>query len=207
MAFKAPFLPYREIRPFAERFQNEYNTEGHIPVPIEEIIESKLKLSIVPFKNLKSGYDTEAFLTKDLRSLYIDEDIYMNERYEFRMRYTLAHEVGHLVLHRDIYEKTEIDSADEWIAFQNNSDSDQYSWFEKHAYDFAGLILVPSDQLLEGYRKGLHVLAENNYSFHTAAVEMVNSYICNPLSRQFLVSTEVIERRIKYDELKPNIVL
>ncbi len=41
------------------------------------------------------------FFSKDLNNIIIDHDFYMDQRFENRLRFTYAHEVGHLILHKD----------------------------------------------------------------------------------------------------------
>ncbi|MCX6831830.1 MAG: ImmA/IrrE family metallo-endopeptidase [candidate division Zixibacteria bacterium] len=204
MLYKAPYLPYDTIRKYALRFLNEFHPSASLPVPIEEIVEFKLKINIIPMPNMKRDFDLEGFLSKDFSSIYVDSDT--SERLEPRYRFTLAHEIGHMILHRDFYDAVQYSSLTEWAQFQDTIDSDQYSWFETQAYDFAGLILVPEQHLFDEYKIEVERLREQSYTFSKANFDTVNEYICIPLSKRFKVSQTVIRKRIYKDDLAPNVV-
>lgn len=90
----------------------------------------------------------DAFLSSDFTELHIDEDKYMGQTN--RSRFTFAHEVGHIVMHKDVVVKAS--SIDEWkrIILQAGSGRDMY---ESQANDFAGCLLMPRDLLLEEFEK------------------------------------------------------
>ncbi len=88
------------IRRKAEEFRKEFvRPPNQIPVPIIDIIELKLELTPIPVPNMLKSIDVDAFLSNDLKSIYVDQDIYFDDRYLNRLRFSLAHEVGHLILH------------------------------------------------------------------------------------------------------------
>ena len=85
-----------------------------------------------------------------------------NER---RQRFTMAHEVAHFVLHRDLFEDGLVDDA-----MYRSSLSDEY---ERQANRFAAQILLPAAALREAYRetKALGVLA-NRFNVSDAALRI-----------------------------------
>lgn len=201
MKIKAPYLPYDKIRPLAEGFLNQYNPQAIVPVDVEKIIEFDLGMDIVPYNGLYEDFGTDGFISSDLKSIYVDQRL--QNSYENRYRFTLAHEVGHYYLHREIYEQIEFKTIEGWIDVVDSFDSDQYSWFEKQAYDFAGLILVPPTDLFDGYVEQVSVLEDSGFEFKKASIETINEYIANPLSKVFQVSTQVVIKRIAFDDLTP----
>ena len=52
MAIVAPYLPYDKLRRSADEFLARYHPDGTMPVPIENIIEYKFGLDIVPVPGL-----------------------------------------------------------------------------------------------------------------------------------------------------------
>jgi hypothetical protein len=46
-----------------------------------------------------------------LKSILVDRRAFMNPRLEYRLRFSVAHEIGHLILHRDIYGRQKHSSA------------------------------------------------------------------------------------------------
>lgn len=108
------FLSKERIEEIAEQFLAKYNPDNIFPLDIEGIVEFKLPLDdIVPVENLKRETDHDAYLSKDLKTIFVDQYIYHNV--EARYRFTLAHEVGHLVLHRRIFEKLDYESPEEFL--------------------------------------------------------------------------------------------
>lgn len=88
MAIIAPFLPYESLRGIADRFLKEHHPSGEIPIPVEEVVEFKLELDIVPVPGLQDEFDIEAFITSDLKEIRVDQFI-QRER-PARYRFSLA---------------------------------------------------------------------------------------------------------------------
>ncbi|MBK7673149.1 MAG: ImmA/IrrE family metallo-endopeptidase [bacterium] len=62
--------------------------------------------------------------------------------------YSLAHEVGHLVLHPQVFEAATHKTRAEFDAFRRKIGQDTYSKLEQQAHLFAGALIAPA-QLLE----------------------------------------------------------
>ena len=143
-------LSFNEIKEIAEKFRKEMGiSHKQIPFPIESIIEFKLKLVVIPVAELKSKGDIDGFLSKDLKSIYIDSKMYNDDRYRLRLNFTYAHEVGHLYLHSEEISQINFENAEDWIKFRNEMDETNLNWFEQQANEFAGRLLVPIDPLVE----------------------------------------------------------
>ncbi len=132
------------IRDKADSFRRKYiNPPTLVPVPIEEIIEFDLKITPWPKNGLLQKIDIDGFLSNDLKYIFIDEDIYNDPRQENRLRFTLAHEVGHFILHRKEIQACKFRSENDWIHFREEIQEEDLLWFEQQAYEFAGRLLVP----------------------------------------------------------------
>lgn len=140
-----PVLSYDALRGIANSFLKDYHPNLEIPVPIEEIIEFQLKKDIIPLPGLHQGFEVDGFTSSDLTSIYVDEFVYTSR--PGRYRFTLAHEIGHNVLHENIYKKANFHSIKEWREFINSISEKDHSWLEYQAYAFGGLILVPQEHL------------------------------------------------------------
>ena len=57
--FSAPYLTYDLIRKIASEFLNVYHPDGTIPIPIEEIAEFDLDITIIPMEKLQDKYEIE----------------------------------------------------------------------------------------------------------------------------------------------------
>ncbi|GMV95133.1 MAG: hypothetical protein AMXMBFR82_49110 [Candidatus Hydrogenedentota bacterium] len=97
-------LSDRQIREAADRYREENWHDGTMPVDIELILE-RMGIDIVPVANFLSDVGVDACLSADLTTIYIDLQYYMDERMTFRVRFSEAHELGHLVLHRHVFEE------------------------------------------------------------------------------------------------------
>ncbi len=199
MAFKTPFFKYDDLRRQAEAFLTEHHTGRSIPVPIERIAEACFGIDIVPVPGLQDGFDTVAYLTRDLQEIRIDEYVYMKR--PNRYRFSLAHELGHRVLHAEIFGQLKFDDIDQWKHVATSViPEDQYGYIEFHASSFAGLVLVPADKLREAFFNYVERGQEHGIDFDeagTGARDAVEDHI----AKRFEVSSDVVHRRIEYDAL------
>lgn len=88
----APFYSYEDIRRRADAFLGTHHAVASIPIPIEEIVEFRLGIDIVPMPGLHRLIETDGFITSDLKEIYVDEFVYVSR--PGRYRFTLAHANG-----------------------------------------------------------------------------------------------------------------
>ncbi len=188
MSLSIPRLSYKTIGQIADKFLDGYHPKISLPVPIEEIAEQKLKIKIVPTAKLKENYDIDGFLTSDLAAIFLDLDIYL--KYENRTRFTIAHEVGHLILHGDIFKKLNINSIEKLNTLSDKLTDEEYGWIEYQAYSFASQVLVPTRQLFGEIKGKLGRIPTNE-------MPEVFSPIAQDLLQVFQVSGEVLLRRLQ----------
>lgn len=99
---KVRFLSYEQIGEEVQKVLSNFKYDSSLPVLIEKLIDNDLKKNIVPFPNLYSTFHINAITSSDMKTIYVDEYLYTN--LELAYRFTLAHELGHIILHRKIYE-------------------------------------------------------------------------------------------------------
>ncbi len=195
-------LSYEDIRKRADDFLISYHPERSIPIPIEEIIEFQLDIHISPLPGLKrllGEAEIEGFLASDFSEIVVDQDVY--EDIDTRYRFTLAHEIGHLMLHQEMYSRYKINNFEGRLNFVRNIPDESYFWFEWQAKAFAGLVLVPGDQLEE-------VVAENIDLVRKSGVRLEGpndpkwDYVCEGVKKPFQVSSQVVDIRMNKDGLK-----
>jgi Zn-dependent peptidase ImmA (M78 family) len=194
-------LKKETIWSIAEEFRKQYvKPISKIPIPIEEILEFDLGLSVITLLGLMQKADIDAFLSNNLKSIYVDTDMYQNPKWERRLRFTYAHEIGHFILHKDIIKETKFADSNDWKKFRIEFPDDLLSWFEYQAYEFAGRLLVPVDILsikLEKLRPmALDYLKK--YDNTELLLEAISRKICD----DFGVSDQVIKKRIKIEGLQ-----
>lgn len=191
-----------EIRKLAEDIRAIYaDPPDKIPVPIEEIVEFGLGLEIVPKDRLKSTIDIDGFLSNDLKTIYIDGKIYSDERYSNRLRFTLAHEVAHYILHEDIIEKSQFRTIEDWIHFREEMSEEDLNWFEQQAYEFAGRLLVPKEHLIKAFEEQREKIETYKSLVSNDNDERLIDAISNVICDKFGVSSNVIYRRIRSEKL------
>lgn len=196
---EVPFIPYDKIHKHASEFLNKYHSSMDIPVPIEEIIEFNMGLNIVPLPGLRDILEVEGFTLSDLSSIYVDDFVYCKR--PGRYRFTLAHEVGHIILHKDIYLNASFTNSREWKKFINSIPDRDHSFLEWHAYAFAGLILVPGEHLKLLTTKHIDRIQKEGISLKDNW-DFAWDCIAAQLGKDFEVSSQVIEKRLIKDEIK-----
>ena len=202
--FRCPWLDKRGIWDFADRVRSEYWPKGTIPVDSESIVEFGLRLDIIPIKGLLSDIDVDAYLRTDLSGIVVDEDRYILDKFRNRLRFSFAHELGHLFLHKEIYQKLDLTTPEDWKIFILTVPEEEYKKCEWQAHEFAGRLLVPRAILEEEVRNAVtkisnHDLSDYLRSDPEIALQFVSPGICKP----FGVSDQVIEYRLRREGLWP----
>ncbi len=194
---KVPFLNNKEIKSKVDLFRAKY-WDKIIPINMEGIIELKLKIDIFPIPNLQNSFGMDAFITSNWNLIYVDELRFKDERFQNRLRFSLAHEIGHFILHKDIYNAFKIKNIDDFYKWHNQIPQEQYSYLETQANKFANYLLVPRDNLAIERDKALKIIKNKSIPIEKMDKGMINSYISIFISKKFGVSEEVIQISLSY---------
>ena len=146
LSIKIPFINREKIKRKADLFREKF-WDDSVPVDIEKIIDIKLEIDIIPLPNLG-----DAFISSDWKSIYVDQNKYLNG-IQNRLRFSLAHEIGHFILHKDIYNSFKINSLEKFYQFIDKIPGEQYGFLETQANKFANFLLVPRNKLAIKKRK------------------------------------------------------
>ncbi len=201
-SFRAPFISPEQAWKEADRIRELYWPSGRLPVEVEEILWP-LGLRLEPIQSLKESGDVDALLRSDLAAIMVDLDEYMDDRRQNRIRFSMAHELGHFVLHGDLYRAIAYSSVEEWIDFVQRLPEDQYGFIEFHAYEFAGRLLVPVERLRKELERAAKEADKAGFTAWDQSGDAAREYMANSLGRVFGVSTQVIEKRIIRERLWP----
>lgn len=202
------YLENEEIAKYADGFLQKHHQNKSIPIPIEEIIDLGFNIDIIPLPGVQDLCDVEGFISPDFKAIYVDEYVYNNRPY--RLRFTLAHEIGHLIIHKKNLSQIRIDPTDavnSWAKFLREIDGRDHSKMEYQGYAFGGLVLVPPNNLLEKFHANLPMVEPLIEEAKRAWISRGNylSYAADQmatiLSPIFDVSTDVLIRRIASDKL------
>ncbi len=183
-----------EIEKAAQAFLKRYHSDNTLPIPIEEIIEFHLEIDIIPTPDLMDTTGVDAVTSHDLKQINIDRA--QLESRPNRARFTLAHEVGHIVLHREFIESQNFQNEKGWRKFVlNDLHRDP---MEVQANMFAAFVLIPSDHLKREYE-----LAKADLAKHPAfkskdlpAEKILAPYLAKPLVQKFETSEEAMTNRL-----------
>lgn len=186
--FRSPFIDYKLIKEKADAFRKKY-CGNIIPVDIEKTIE-KIGIDIIPIPNLERLCNTDAFIASDWKSIQVDNEKYMDDRYYNRLRFSLAHELGHLLLHKLLYASLAILNLEDYYRFLSEVSGIEYSKIETQANKFAGFLLIPRE-ILKIERS--NILKKYYDELKSIDAKQVNSYIAGQLAKKFGVSPEAME--------------
>lgn len=147
---------------------------------------------------LRDLLEIDGFISSDLTCITVDQ--FVLERFLNRYRFTLAHELGHFYLHRDIYAELKFGSLAEWGQFQREVDEDDQRWLEYQAYAFGGLVLVPTTHLKAQFQSAA-VAAERIGFSRQGEPEAFLEYVIDVLKEVFQVSGAVIAKRLRHEKM------
>jgi hypothetical protein len=148
---KVPWLPKASIAQMAEDVISDYETETGRqvapPVPVEDIIEFGLGLRLT-FEDLRGRLGLHDVLGATyVHSRKICADISLDRPgAEGRLGFTLAHEAGHWVLHRDLVDLAH--RADGYILCRTRDAKKPIEW---QADCFASSLLMPEWLVREAF--------------------------------------------------------
>jgi hypothetical protein len=199
-------MDQQKIKEIADSVRLAHWANKNLPVNTEHIIEFGIRLDIQPIPNLFSSFGIDAWLKLDCTGIIVDEGEYLNERFENRLRFSFAHELGHFFLHRQVLGKVIINSLEEWQEFILSIPEKEYGSFEFQANEFGGRLIVPLLELKAHVARACDKLKEEKNSLIKYLVkdpDLVLSCISPFLCRPFGVSEEVIEKRVKKEGLWP----
>lgn len=200
-SINVPFLKNPEIDQLADDFR-AVHWDGKIPVDVDLIAEL-YGITIIPANGLRLVVNQEAWLSNDLSEIVFDPEVN-----EVRIRFSIAHELGHYAMHSEFMPLLKPETIEEWKDILSNIPSSLWSMVEYQADEFAGRLLVPKDRLIasiqetsyEQISKAIKELGKDN--FH-----LLYPYLSNRLGKIFNVSHKVVQIRleremIKYDDIK-----
>lgn len=189
---------YEQLRRFAERYLSDAHPSGSVPIPIEELVDLHHKIDVVPMASLRE-WEVDAFTSRDRQTIYVDQRIY-NHSSPNRFRFSLAHELAHVLLHEKVFGAATFTDIREWKAFVEAIPAEQYQWIEWQAYALGGLLLVPPQALQREFDRIAAELDKHGVDVRTLT-SAGYSHIAKKLGDTFAVSSVVIDKRAVKDGL------
>jgi hypothetical protein len=210
------FLHIDKIEGATLRLLGEYGQKYGVveepPIPVEEILEAHLELSLGfddLVKQLGLSDALGATWVQDRRVL-IDQslDPTDNPTKEGRYRFTVAHEVGHWELHRHLFMENQNQTSlfgrfdKPSIVCRTGSRKEPMEW---QADTFSGFLLMPKDMVFKAW-ESLHgsrtpyiaedEMADLSAKWGLAEHECPTVHIARELARAFRVSGQAMQIRL-----------
>lgn len=194
-SLQVPFLHDDTIRQHADELRTMY-WNGKMPVDVDLIME---KIGIVsrPMPNMRFLAGLEACISNDAQSIFFDWNAPEN-----RLRFSIAHELGHYKMHRNELNYMKPSSVEDWKEIIDEIPNHVIRRLEYQANEFAGRLLVPIEHLLKSFqivKEDLFLMKDfigNNYYESFA-------FIAAPLGKEFGVSDDVMLKRLKKEDVNP----
>lgn len=134
-----------------------------LPLDIRKVISEIFKIEIV---EVDLGRDVSGFLERIGSNWKIYINVYESE---VRKRFTLAHELGHFVCHRDKYTMSGTSEPDQ-IFFR---DEETLSPIEQEANNFAANLLMPEQKFRDEVKNGTRKIIDlaEKFKLSTSAIK------------------------------------
>ncbi|URD70655.1 ImmA/IrrE family metallo-endopeptidase [Leptospira borgpetersenii] len=160
----------------------------------------------IEFKNElnadKNGNPILAYLNVEKNTIFIDESLRISSKFLF----VLAHEIGHLIIHKDL--RFNQDDYEDFQESKYNTVSNRYdlenpkNWIEWQANQFASCVLLPKDSLIVRIiyvQRTLSINRNVGTVFCDDQDINIEDYekILESLSKYFGVSKVILEIRLK----------
>lgn len=163
-----------------------------ISVDIDWLAErNELVDNIIPADLLEDKFNVPAALVSKSgghADIFVDDDTITFQR--ARANFSIAHELGHVVLHAQVWENCR--TIEDSIVLRNRI-TRAYNFIERNANYFAGAILIPQRTTVNDTAKIYEFLAkERNYH-----ANLILNQLCATLARRYMVNTQPMQIRLE----------
>lgn len=167
---------------------------AHYPVTMKELCEitTMQRFSVELEADLPEGIDANIQFFDSGTGLILLNSARASKS---RLRMSMAHEIGHLVLHRDIIYGAALQNGFYEIPVGDHAHSQGYDWLEWQASYFAASLLMPREALVEWLKKNKDCVS---LPFRANTPERLS--VIGGVADDFLVSSEAV--RIRFDDLR-----
>lgn len=196
---------YDDLRRFVSGFLEKHHARGHLPIPIEEIADFVLGLNIAPIPGLLEHFQVDGYLARGRDTIFVDQ--FISEQRENRYRFTLAYEIGRYLLQEEVVGLCEVVGLESYLKWHDELPDEVREMAKWECYDFAGLVLVPTQHL----NREARLARDDCYAKFRAAgydPEESQNPIWNKITAHladqvFQVSSGVVAKRLKKEGLLP----
>lgn len=189
-----PNYDSNSIRKIIENLPTSIGDEPPIDV---ELIAERLGFNLIPTASLRFLSSTDAYLSSRIKEIAFDPDVV-----PVRIRFSIAHELGHYYLHDDIIKEVRFCDYTEWKETIKSIPGWFWGKVETQANEFAAQLIVPRNLIIRSFAdfKSELELAKEHIPDE---MDAIREYLSIPLARKFDVSQEVIKFRMINENLNP----
>lgn len=190
-----------------ERFRQKHLRDlGKVPVDVLTVIEVRLRLDVIPFDRLLEKYSVDAAVMPDFSGIYVDKRSYRflegQPPWQFnRLRFSLAHELGHILLHREKAGDLSFKTLEDYWAWMRRYNESRYG-LEWEANEFAGRLLIPPERLKTDFDAFVLGVCKSFPAWWTNS--NLREALGSQLGETYGVHKDVISCRLDREELWPN---
>jgi len=166
------------------------------PVDVEYIAE-KLGFSLVPISGLRELSSTDAYLSHRIKEIAYDSEVA-----SVRIRFSIAHEMGHYYLHKEFIKDIRFVDYSEWKQYLNSIPGWYLGRIEYQAHEFAGQFLAPKSMIIECISDFKEEI-EKASKIIPDDIEAIRSFIAVPLAKRFEMSQEAFNIRLIKENINP----
>ena len=179
--------------------------EDRTPIDIFTFFEVDLGLDPIPFDDLTAKYRVEAAITADFTGIYLDAEQYqlMERGPDWklnRLRFTVAHELAHYFLHRDVPQPEHFASLPAFARWTQNYGGRKYT-LEQEANEFAGRLLVPGARLRAAFDEFAAEAERLMPNFMQS--NSLRDQFAERVAPRFGINAQVIAIRLDRDDIWP----
>lgn len=203
---KIEFASNDKIRRVADDFVSHVDLDGvnMPPIDVLYVVDVVMRFDLVDLEDLFADLRMDAAIVPSSKTILVDRDALLGWEKgirwrEQRLRFSVAHELGHYLLHSDYMAGVDFESVDAFKRWVRQHQSDQTA--EYQADEFAGRFLVPRPILIEEY-DGYATRAEDaDPAWHE--IEGMREHVARRIAPRFGVNHQVIETRFDREGIWP----
>ncbi len=141
---------------------------------------------------------TEAHLSGDLKEIVYDPG-----SPDVRIRFSIAHEIGHYVLQGNFIAKFRTSSYKAWKEMQKDLPEALWGRAEFQAREFAGRLLVPPSLQIQELKVLKPLIEQAKKVVPDLEDSVIKELVSPKLVKRFHISDDVIARRIDAEGISP----
>ena len=196
-----------ELTEIATKSLNEWRVQDSYPIEIEQLLEKHYGIKCLPSYQLEKLLPCEAggAVSRDQKTIYLDGRDWDEERYQFRLRMTVAHEFAHIKLHQAILSRISSEQDIRYLLKFFSRYPGKESEYETQAFSLAACIMMPEQTIekvtLEVCENLKKKIPEGQEGRHYSASAIFWRKVSERVARKYEVTPQAMRKRLKWLEL------